>query len=171
MHLLSKCAPRVWINRTWTGPSHLSLHPHTPRYILTHTVQYMQYIIHHQICGRSFFIMQDAHKHSATNSLWSFEHGQYKMSWSFSSNVPFLSMLCAKEMRKRGKRKDVEVGKHSKQKQVKEPVPLPEPSPESNIPELPDDEEPKMRKIYARLLHKKVSPFNHLWIHYLIIIF
>ncbi|XP_035022900.2 MYCBP-associated protein isoform X1 [Hippoglossus stenolepis] len=59
------------------------------------------------------------------------------------------------ESKKKGKRRD-EGGKRSKEKQGKESVPLPETSPESNIQELPDEVDPKMMKIYTRLLHKKV---------------
>nr|XP_019939527.1 PREDICTED: MYCBP-associated protein [Paralichthys olivaceus] len=59
------------------------------------------------------------------------------------------------ESKKKGKRRE-EVGKRSKEKQEEESVSLTETSPESNIQQLPGDVEPKMMKIYTRLLHQKV---------------
>ena len=46
VHLLSNCVPRVWINSTWTCPSHLwcthsDKHKHTHTHTHTHTHSYM----------------------------------------------------------------------------------------------------------------------------------
>lgn len=160
MHLLSNCVPRVWINNTWTRPSHLW---YTHSYTLTQTAQdilnTMKYVGGcFSWCGTQTTTYQPTQRRNSTflPARWKLNCHPSAVDTNIFLPSNCVCSSCVQDGRKKGKRRD-EAGKRTREKRGKESASLTDTYPESVSQQPPDDQNVELEVMNTRLLHKKAS--------------